>query len=177
MANLLFIRNIGAGAKTIANDPRIARYIFQEHDALVKDLNTTLGPQNFTTILEFQPLPAYYADIGVQRGGNMLGLQRNPRNRLYYALGATMLSPASVAQVPQVYQKITAAVQRIDAFAKSAGGYEEFEYLPYADSSQNPLGSYGAVNVKFMKQVAKRYDPEGFFQRRVPGGFKISRVD
>lgn len=173
----MFNRNVGAGAKAIANDPQIVRKVFQEHDDLVKDLNSTFGPQNFSTILEFQPLPTYYTDISVQRGGNMLGLDKNPHNRLYYALGTTLLTPASLAQVPQVYQKVAAAVQRIDAFAKSVGGYDPFEYLPYADAAQDPLGSYGADNVKYIRQVAQRYDPDSFFQRRVPGGFKISRVE
>jgi hypothetical protein len=168
----------GGGPGTIANDPQVVRFCFEEHTRLVADLNATLGPQNFSTILEFQPLSSYWAaDIGAQRGGNMLGLDRDSHNRLYYALGATLLTPGSVEQVPNVYQKIKASVQNITAFAKSVGGYEEFLYLPYSDASQDPLGSYGADNVRYMKEVAKKYDPEGFFQDRVPGGFKISRVD
>lgn len=49
-------------------------------------------------------------------------------------------------------------------------------YLNYADFSQDPLGSYGEESVRFMKKVAREYDPAGKFQRMVPGGFKISRV-
>ena len=49
-------------------------------------------------------------------------------------------------------------------------------YLNYADVSQNPLGSYGKLNVQHIRRVAAKYDPTGVFQTRVPGGFKISRV-
>lgn len=161
----------------MANDPRVVRYCFEQHVNLVADLNATLGPQNFSTILEFQPLPAYFAEIGVQKGGNMLGLDRSPHNRLYFALGATLLTPDAVSKLPQIYQKVAATVQKVEAYAASIGSNEEFIYLPYADASQNPLGSYGAANVQYMKQVAKDYDSKGFFQRRVPGGFKIDRVD
>lgn len=106
----------------------------------------------------------------------MLGLERTRRNTLYYVLGVTLLTPESVAQQPLIYQKLAAANQRIKDFAKSIGSSEEFVYLPYADAKQDPLGSYGAANVQHIKQVAGKYDPQGFFQRRVPGGFKIDRV-
>lgn len=152
------------------------RYCFEQHVSLVADLNATLGSQNFSTILEFQPLPSYFADIGVQKGGNMLGLERNPRNKLYYALGVTLLTPDSVSRLPQTYQKVAAAVQKVQKFAESVGSKEDFIYLPYADASQDPLGSYGAANVRHIRQVSKAYDSQGFFQRRVPGGFKIDRV-
>lgn len=161
---------------TIANDARVVRYCFEQHASLAADLNATLGPQNFSTILEAQPLPSYFAEISVQKGGNMLGLERSPRNKLYFALGATLLTEESVKQFPQVYQKIAAAKQKIKAYAGSLGSNEDFIYLPYADATQDPIGNYGSDNVNFMKQVAKKYDPNGFFQSRVPGGFKIDRV-
>jgi hypothetical protein len=50
-------------------------------------------------------------------------------------------------------------------------------YLDYADITQNPLASYGAENVKKMKEAAKKYDPSEVFQKLVPGGFKISKVE
>lgn len=169
-------RTVGAGPLTIANDPQVVHFVFQEHENLIADLNSTLGAQNFSTLLEFQPLNAYWPEIGVQRGGNMLGLDRNPRNRLYLALSATLVSPESGAFYPQIYEKVAGAKQRIKAFSQSVGSAEDFIYLPYADASQDPLGSYGAEQVRFMKEVSKTYDPQGFFQRRINGGFKLDRV-
>ncbi|KAF3000741.1 hypothetical protein E8E13_004047 [Curvularia kusanoi] len=167
---------VGGGPTTIANDKRVVRYLFEQHANLVADLNSTLGANNFSTILEFQPLPAWVADIGAQRGGNMLGLERSRRNKLYYVLGVTLLTPASQDKAAQVYQKISATGEKVKAFSKSIGADEEFIYLAYADAKQDPLGSYGAANVDFLKQVAHKYDPKCFFQRRVPGGFKLDRV-
>jgi hypothetical protein len=151
-------------------------YLWDQHAQLVADLNTTLGPQNFSTLVEIQPLASYLPGISAQKGRNMLGLEQNPGNKLYFSLGATLLTASSVAQLPQVYQKVAAASQRVATFAKSIGSGDDFVYLPYADASQNPLGSYGADNVQTMKKVAEEYDPEGFFQLRVPGGFKLNRV-
>lgn len=152
------------------------RYCFEQHANLVAELNATVGPQNFSTVLEFQPLPSYFIEIGVRRGRNILGLDQNPYNRLYYALGASLLTPDSVKMFPQAYQIVAAANEKVTAFAKSLGSDDRFIYLPYADATQDVLGSYGETNVQYMRQVAKTYDPEGFFQRRVPGGFKLDRA-
>lgn len=88
---------------TIANDQRVMRYCAEQHESLVEDLKAALGPKNFSTILDFQPLPSYVADIGVQKGGNMLGLNRSPRNRILFAAGAILTTPSSASQFPQVY--------------------------------------------------------------------------
>lgn len=107
----------------------------------------------------------------------MLGLEHDPRNKLYFALAATLTSPEVFDQKPQVLQQVLAAVTRVQAFAESVGANEEFVYLPYAKALQDPLASYGTNNVRYMKEVSERYDPTRFFQRMVPGGFKIDRVE
>ncbi|KXJ87956.1 hypothetical protein Micbo1qcDRAFT_207714 [Microdochium bolleyi] len=52
----------------------------------------------------------------------------------------------------------------------------EWEYLGYADGAQDPLSTYGSDDVDLVKSVAAKYDLEGVFQSRMPGGFKISKV-
>jgi hypothetical protein len=50
------------------------------------------------------------------------------------------------------------------------GALVDWLYINYADgASQDPLATVGAGN------AARRYDPDGVFQTRCPGGFKISR--
>lgn len=153
------------------------RFCMQQHANLVTSMNATLGSKGFSTIMDFQPLPAYLADISEQKGGNMLGLEHDSRNKILLTLGVSMLSPNSLEQYPGVYQQVMAAMQRIEGFAKSVGSDAKFVYLNYAHANQDALGSYGAANVEHMKQAAQKYDPNGFFQSRVPGGFKISRVE
>ncbi|KAF7531293.1 hypothetical protein G7054_g8995 [Neopestalotiopsis clavispora] len=169
--------NAGTGSLTISNDPRVLRYCFEEHASIVKDLKVSIGSESFSTIMDFQPFPSYFANISVEKGGNMLGLERDPRNKVVVALGVSLLGADSREQYPMVLQKVTAVNERIVAFAKSLGSSQEFVYLPYADARQDPIGSYGAANVEHIRQVANKYDPDGFFQHRVPGGFKVSRVD
>jgi hypothetical protein len=59
---------------------------------------------------------------------------------------------------------------------KEVGGKRRFRYANYAACWQDPLASYGEENWAFVGDVARRYDLEGVFQMRCPGGFKVSKV-
>ncbi|KAK8877503.1 FAD-binding protein [Apiospora arundinis] len=49
----------------------------------------------------------------------------------------------------------------------------ELVYANYADNSQSPYKSWGADSVSKLQAASRKYDPEGVFQKRVPGGFKV----
>ncbi|XEV07541.1 hypothetical protein FSHL1_012828 [Fusarium sambucinum] len=172
------MRTIGAGPITVANNPRILRFIVDQYNRFVKDIKEKVNPANFSTIFDLQPLPSRVADYSVSKGGNMLGLERNNRDRVIAAPGAILFGNQYSAQdVALIYQLSVAMNQKIIAHAKSLGLSEDWVYLAYGDAQQDPLGSYGQDNVNHIRQVAHKYDPEGFFQKRVPGGFKIDRVE
>jgi hypothetical protein len=48
--------------------------------------------------------------------------------------------------------------------------------MNYAYRGTPVLESYGEDVVAEMRAVSKKYDPKQFFQKVVPGGFKISTV-
>lgn len=72
-----------------------------------------------------------------------------------------------------VHSALTKLTIEAQEYARSIGQDIAFEYANYADASQNVIGSYGSKNVQFMRTVAQAYDPTGFFQKRVTGGFKL----
>jgi hypothetical protein len=51
--------------------------------------------------------------------------------------------------------------------------FHPYKYLNFAASFQDPLASYGGIELRRMKKVARKYDPTGVFQTQVPGGFKL----
>jgi len=105
----------------------------------------------------------------------MLGLERISSNAILWVGGASVKNgnDAIAALVKARWSELTISLKE---FAAKEGGTADFLYLNYADLSQDPLGSYGADNVEFMRDVASQYDPHGFWQKRVPGGFRLSRV-
>lgn len=53
------------------------------------------------------------------------------------------------------------------------GTDDKFLYLNFAGGFQDPISGYGAKNVEFLRRVAAAYDPQGVFQKLMPGGFKL----
>ncbi|KAI0454143.1 FAD-binding domain-containing protein [Xylaria acuta] len=160
---------------TFNNDKRIAQRCVELHTELVKSLNSLMAPEAYFTQMFLQPLPSYRWPIGKQRGGNVLGLENLQNNALLYTAGIGVI--ADDAPFDEAHALLKEMGAKVADFAKSVQGEMDFIYLNYADIDQDPLGTYGASNIKLIKDVAAKYDPTGAFQARVPGGYKISNVE
>ena len=67
-------------------------------------------------------------------------------------------------------------VDAAESAAKRTGVYLPYKYSNYAARDQDPLASYGDENVRRLKEVARKYDPEGVFQELQNGGWLLSKV-
>lgn len=59
------------------------------------------------------------------------------------------------------------------SWAAARGLADRFLYLNDADEFQDVFASYGSENVRFLQKVKKVYDPEGVFEKLMPGGYKV----
>ena len=79
--------------------------------------------------------------------------------------------------IPEDLPIINAATEKyvdaVNAYTKSVGQFKPFLYMNYALPTQPVIESYGSENVRFLRQVSKKYDPDQVFQKLVPGGFKL----
>lgn len=53
------------------------------------------------------------------------------------------------------------------------GAYDPFIYLNYAGPDQDPIATYGALNVERLRATRSRVDPGGLLTEQVPGGHKV----
>ncbi|KAI1465215.1 FAD binding domain-containing protein [Daldinia caldariorum] len=166
-------KNVGT-TLTFRNNPQILRQTVELHEDFIKRLSNLIDPKKFTTMVFFQPIPSYMATIAQQKGGNMLGLESLGGNAIMFTAGVAVNSDdKDLAIAKAEVAMLTAQVKEI---SKSLNGDLDFIYLNYAESIQDPLATYGAENIQHMRDVAAKYDPTEVFQKRIPGGFKISRV-
>lgn len=102
-----------------------------------------------------------------------MGLSSQKENGLLF-LATVMVRSAE--QKRAAYPKCKAFLTRLRDFARSTGEdlNLDWEYINYADESQDPLATYGRENVKKLREVALKYDPEQIFQKLCRGGFKLS---
>ncbi|KAK8136652.1 hypothetical protein PG984_004592 [Apiospora sp. TS-2023a] len=147
-------------AQTVVNDPAILKYIVDQHNAFIESWKAEVDDDTFSLYTPFQPLPAV-----LMRGRNCV---------LHQAFLVFEGGPKLEAEARRRMTGYREAVQRESV---RTGTDVAFEYLNYADKSQDPLRSYGADSLAFLRGVAAKYDPEGILRKRMPGGFKIPQED
>jgi hypothetical protein len=103
-------------------------------------------------------------------GGNSLGLEDSKSALVLCLVGATWDIPANDEAVNNLAKQIN---DRIVAESKRRGLWNRWIYLNYAGKSQDPISGYGTANKLKLQGVSLKYDPTGFFQKRVTGGFKL----
>lgn len=154
------------------NDARMIARSVQVFNRLIEEVKAEIG-DDFEAMNMFQPLPMKFASQGKERGGNILGLDRLTETHLLW-LGALHLKGQQYADMAQ--SKVEQFAKELDEYAKSLDLDGEWLYPNYANYlAQDPLPGYGRANLVKLAAAAKRYDPDGVFQFRVHGGFKVSK--
>ncbi|KUI67310.1 Bifunctional solanapyrone synthase [Cytospora mali] len=116
-----------------------------------------------------QPYPVPLLRASVAKGGNSLGL--DPEVPAVSILLLTYwTSRDNDDRVGATMKAILEAIQGMASERKTA---LEFVYLNYAAAFQDPIASYGEENRRRLQEVSRKYDPQGLFQKAVPGGFKL----
>jgi hypothetical protein len=118
--------------------------------------------------IALEPLPAVISARGA--GKNALGTTVEDGNSVVLLISAFWTDPSATEVMKEQGQRLAGQVQ---GMVRDMGLERRFVYANYAGPDQRPLESYGEGNLEFLRKVAKEYDPSGFFQRRVPGGFKL----
>ena len=120
-----------------------------------------------------QPLPKVIFDRGLEKGGNMLGMDHQATEKGNCILHQVLLVFSRSELETEGRRRLVAYREAVKAQSIKTGTDVPFEYINYADKTQDPLNSYGKENVAFLRKVAATYDPDGTLRTRMPGGFKI----
>ncbi|KAF4838719.1 FAD-dependent monooxygenase yanF [Colletotrichum tropicale] len=122
----------------------------------------------------FQPLPKLLHSV--TPGNNILGFDQNlPSDSILFEARGTLADEDALFH-GVARAEMAKSMEELRTYSASLDAHSTYLYMNYANPEQDVLGSYGEENVQFLKKVAIKYDPSSFFQRRVSGGWKISRV-
>ncbi|KAK7959133.1 uncharacterized protein PG986_003987 [Apiospora aurea] len=156
---------------TIKNDRRVYEKVLELHDELCAFMAAQSPDGDFVTQAMFQSIPTIFSQHSEERGGNVLGLDREPDNviMLLFTLAVNGADQERVAR-----EQMRKWSDGVMAFAQSVDAAVQWQYVNYAYEYQDPLTSYGEANVAKIVDAAAKYDPAGVFQTRSPMGFKIS---
>lgn len=156
------------------NDASIILRAGELHDALVQDMQGHVEGGDFKIQSVFQALPLSFIRRSSAAGGNVLGLEQHDSDGIIWAFHVLVRTPELEAWA---FPRSHDVYRGVRDYAASIGGLLNWVSGSYAHPTQGVFQSYGKDNLRFLKEVAAKYDPDGVFQNLCPSGFKISAVD
>jgi hypothetical protein len=150
--------------------PTIVHKVHALWKELVPQISETFADANPSAELTFQALPAPPRN---DSGPNTLGFsaaETPERDMIFLQIVFTF----DGAEATQGLDKgLKDLIETVEELTQEQGLYHPYKYLNFAAWFQDPLGGYGKEQKKKLREVAKKYDPAGMFQKQVPGGFKL----
>ncbi|PWY90671.1 FAD-binding domain-containing protein [Aspergillus heteromorphus CBS 117.55] len=154
---------------TYLNNPQVLEKAIALHNANIEKAKASAKSASWNMNILIQPWPKLFWEHSQAKGGNVLGLDRFDENLVQLLFYYTWAHPTDD---PLFQPLATTILSDLNAHAQSLAAHNEFIYLDYADTSQDPLAGYGEDNGRFLRKVAQKFDPHAVFQERVPG-FKL----
>lgn len=152
---------------TVKPDVEKLRLAADEYTSAMESLKSVEGLTYSSTL---QPYPVSLMEKSEALGGNIFGLDAS-QGPLVFVLALTWWKNKQDDE--KIISTFKGVLDKVDQIAAEKGTASPYKYLNYAWTSQEPIKSYGAENVDFLKRASQEYDPNGLFQKGVPGGFKL----
>lgn len=149
-----------------------------------RDLFTFLVNTFYADLPVVQDATGFFPSISIQaitagqlkgmqkNGGNALGL--NPEKGPFFVMNMSARW-AEASDDARILAFFSSIIKKVKDEALSKGLDNEYIYMNYASQFEDPIGSYGAANVKRLKAVSAKYDPASIFINLMPGHFKLGK--
>lgn len=137
---------------------------------LVPEICETFAYANPTAELTFQALPPVPQN---RMRPNSLGFAPDSKPETDLVFLQVIFAFDDQKASEGLYKGLKDLIEKFEELTEEENVRHEFKYLNFAAWFQDPLGGYGKEKKKELREVARRYDPEGVFQRQVTGGFKL----
>ncbi|TKA30695.1 hypothetical protein B0A50_02415 [Salinomyces thailandicus] len=152
---------------TYGNSAKMLEAIYLISNQTVHEMDAV---PNLAFSLSFQPEPTIIQAASAAAGGNSLGLSVEDGPLFNFLLTMTWDTEADDEFVNQQGRDL---YNQAEQKASELGVQKKYIYLNYAAPWQEPIKGYGEEIVAQLQAVSRKYDPEGVFQKLVPGGFKL----
>jgi hypothetical protein len=118
---------------TFKNNPRVFKHIVDAHEKFVAEWKAENTDHDFITQAMFQAIPTLFAKHSVERGGNVLGLQREKENAIMLLFNIAVKGAETEVRARKMLRKYT---EELQAFAIGEESLVDWQFLNYADSYQ-----------------------------------------
>lgn len=122
---------------------------------------------NITSVLTYQQFPPQHQD-----NPNGLGLDASADLHKHLLVLVVSIYWHERTDSERITKVAKGAVEKIEAVATEEDALYPYKYMNYAAFWQDPPKSCGAAAVSAMKEVSRKYDPNGLFRKQAVG-FKL----
>ncbi|KAI7971305.1 hypothetical protein EIK77_007359 [Talaromyces pinophilus] len=146
---------------TVKLDQKLLEFIYDTYVQYAATIS-----EHSAGCLEFHALPR-----SSNPDDNMYGLKKSDGHLIAVMLAFATSSPERDNELLTLQQSVLGIIK---TEAQERGLYHPFIFANYAGPFQDVVGSYGEESVKFLREIADKYDPDHIFELLKPGGFKIN---
>ncbi|KAI1451266.1 FAD-binding domain-containing protein [Annulohypoxylon moriforme] len=137
---------------------------WQEMISIIKDVN------GLTFSFGFHPLTKAMMESSARAGGNPMAIPPSD-GPLFIVLINPGWDPPEDDH--RVFATVGNFVEDLRKPATDNGLLHRYIFTNYAYQADDPISAYGEETVLKLRETSKKYDPEGIFQKGIPGGFKL----
>lgn len=141
------------------------------HDNWQETLATIKDAEGFIFSFGFHPLTKALLTNSAKAGGNAMNISPADGPLFVILINPCWTKAQDDSRIITAVETLVAGFRQL---ATEKGLLHRYIFTNYAYHKDDVVAGYGQESVTKMKAVSKKYDPEGMFQKGVPGGFKLT---
>lgn len=141
------------------------------HDKWQDTLATIKDAEGFIFSFGFHPLTKALLVNSAKVGGNAMDISPSDGPLFVILINPCWAKPQDDSRVFAAVEALVADFRRL---ASDRGLLHRYIFTNYAYQKDNVMAGYGEQSLARLRAASEKYDPEGMFQKGVPGGFKLS---
>ncbi|KAF3019289.1 hypothetical protein E8E14_007771 [Neopestalotiopsis sp. 37M] len=142
------------------------------HDKWQEALAKIKDAEGFIFSFGFHPLTKTLLENSEKSGGNAMAIP--PSDGPLFVI---LINPVwNLAEDDErIFKTVGALVDELRSIAIEKGLLHRYIFTNYGFKEDDVISGYGEESIAKLKEVSRKHDPKGVFQKGVPGGFKLPK--
>ncbi|KAL2150094.1 hypothetical protein VTH82DRAFT_7770 [Thermothelomyces myriococcoides] len=136
-------------------------------------LETIKDIEGFIFGLTIFPLTKAHLQHSVEAGGNAMDILPSDGPLLILLINPSWTRPEDDNRVFAAVESLLANMRQL---AAKRGCLHRYIYANYGYHKDDIMAGYGEKSLERLREVSRKYDPDGMFQRGIAGGFKLGHL-
>lgn len=133
-------------------------------------LSRVKDAEGFIFSFGFHPITKALLEASQKAGGNAMNIPPSDG-----PLFVVLINPAwkQAEDDARIFAEVEGLVAKLRSLARDKGLLHRYIFTNYGYVKDDVVAGYGEESASKLRAASKKYDPEGIFQKAVPGGFKL----